>query len=127
MRSDHPGPSTQAPRHTGKWRFHFAEEKKPGLENAGKNGSRRWITPSTRLSAAAPANNTCWSIAVKAIVATAHKLTTLADWASEGHLAGRGVPSQWRRLWSCPTLPAFQAAYGFKPARPTADAGGGDT
>ena len=110
------------PEYTGNGAFIFAEEKSPVWKNL-QTGYERvksldlaknkivWLQP-------APANNT-WTIAVRKDLATANKLTTLADLSS--WLAGSGGAGGAFKLAASAefversdALPAFQAAYNFK-------------
>jgi osmoprotectant transport system substrate-binding protein len=66
-----------------------------------------WLTP-------APANNT-WAVALPRAFATAHGITSMADWAAYINKGGtvKIVGSQ-EFFTSAAAMPAFEAAYGFK-------------
>ncbi len=108
------------PEYTGNGAFIFAEEKSPVWKNAQAGFERVKALDYAKHKIvwlpAAPANNT-WSIAVRRDVATAHKLTTLADlgpWLATP--AGRvfKLAASAEFVERPDALPAFQTAYGFK-------------
>lgn len=106
------------PEYTGNGAFFHADEKNPDWKNlqAGylriktlDQGKHQlvWLAP-------APANNT-WAIAVRKDVASAQKLTTLADFGR--YVAGGGkvkLAASAEFAERPDALPAFQTAYGFK-------------
>lgn len=91
--------------------------KKTDLERNGVV----WLQP-------APANNT-WAVAVPRTLATAGKLTSMADWAAYIN-AGKPVKvvGSQEFFTSAAAMPAFEKAYGFKLAKDqTVALGTGDT
>jgi osmoprotectant transport system substrate-binding protein len=106
------------PEYTGNGAFFHADEKNPAWKNLDTGYQRIkqldqdkhqlvWLPPS-------PANNT-WAIAVRQDLATAHKLTSLADfgrWVSGGGQVKLAASAEFAERPDA--LPAFQAAYGFK-------------
>ncbi len=106
------------PEYTGNGAFFFHRQGNPAWRNeqAGWALVRRldrqrnhlvWLTP-------APANNS-WAIAVRADLAAAHALTTMADfarWVNAGARVKLAASAEF--VESPAALPAFESTYGFK-------------
>ena len=109
------------PEYTGNGAIFFARENDPAWHDAAqayalvKQLDRE--TNNIVWLAAAPADNS-WAIAMRRDVATAHHLTTLADfarYASGGGIVKLAASAEF--VDSPGALPAFEKAYGFKLSR----------